>query len=386
MTTAPALAELTTIRVGGPPASYLRASSEREVVDAAVTAWAEHDRWFVLGGGSNVVAPDADDRGVGFDGAVVHVVSRGVERLAPLGHGDDAVRLRVQAGEPWDALVALAVAEGWAGIEALSGIPGSVGAAPVQNIGAYGQEVASVLVAVDFLDAETGTVQRVPAEALGLGYRTSAIKRGRAGVVIAVEIELSGGGVRGGAGAGGAGASGAGAVGVVGYAQLADALGVAIGARAPIAEIRAAVLALRAGKGMVLDPADPASVSCGSFFVNPIVPERVARGLPSSAPQWPVDPDEPDLVVPLGAEPAHRAFAQDRRVKLSAAWLIERAGIPRGFTLPGIRAGISPKHTLAIVNLGGALADDVLGMATYVQTRVASEFGIVLEPEPVVLD
>ena len=361
---APALAGLTTIRVGGAPAAFWRAESTDELVDAVRSAAADHDRWFVLGGGSNVVAPGSVADGTGFDGAVVQVAVRGMARAIDGGR----VRVRVAAGEPWDEVVAATTAAGWSGIEALSGIPGSAGAAPVQNIGAYGQEVADAIIAVEVLDVEADEVVRWSAAELGLGYRTSAIKRGRSAVVTSIELELADD-----------------PTGTVGYAQLAGALGVEVGARVPIGEIRTAVLALRAGKGMVLDPADPASVSCGSFFVNPVVSERVAAGLPFDAPRWPVGPEEPDLVVPLGQAPAHRDYRRERSVKLSAAWLIERAGIPRGFTLPGIRAGISPKHTLAIVNLGGATADDVLGIATYVQTRVASEFGIVLEPEPVIL-
>ena len=355
---APALAQLTTMRVGGPPAAFWRADSRDELVEAALAAEEEHEQWIVLGGGSNLVAPDAGDDGIGFPGAVVQAASRGIRHRGE----DDAVRMRVEA-----------VAEGWSGVEALSGIPGSVGAAPVQNIGAYGQELADVLVGVELLDVETGDASWLPAAELGLGYRTSAIKRGRRGVVLAVELEL------------GRGSQG---LGEVRYEQLAAALGVGLGERVPVAELRAAVIALRASKGMVLDPADPASVGCGSFFTNPIVDEALARRLPADAPRWPLgdaEGAEADWVGPLGAEVPARAAGGPRRVKLSAAWLIERSGIPRGFTLPGIRAGISPKHTLAIVNLGGATADDVVGMATYVQTRVAAEFGVVLEPEPRIL-
>ena len=384
---APALSTLTTMQVGGPPAGFWRATTRDEIVEALTEAWAEFDRWFVLGGGSNVVAPGADDAAdagdevgtSGFDGAVVHIASRGIDRI-PARAGDDAdvVGLRVQAGESWDVLVDLAVAEGWAGIEAMSGIPGSVGAAPVQNIGAYGQELSSVLRRVEFFDEESGDIAWWDAADLGLAYRTSIFKQGRRGAVLAVEIDLRASVDR---------------TSVVQYPQLASALGVQLGARVPIRRIRAAVLDLRASKGMVLDAADPASVSCGSFFVNPIVAESLARTLPADAPRWPLQADEPDLVVPLGEEAAVPAFVTaptsqyraDRQVKLSAAWLIEHAGIGKGFTLPGIRAGVSPKHTLAIVNLGGADADDVVGMASYIQTRVAAEFGIVLEPEPTIL-
>jgi UDP-N-acetylmuramate dehydrogenase len=382
---APALSTLTTMQVGGPPARFWRATTRDEIVEALTEAWAEHEHWFVLGGGSNVVAPgfaDGDDSGIsgrdgigfdgaGFDGAVVHIASRGIDRIpARPGDAADVVGLRVQAGESWDVLVELAVAEGWSGIEAMSGIPGSVGAAPVQNIGAYGQELAMVLRRVEFFDEQTGEIAWRDAADLGLGYRTSMFKRGRRGAVLTVEIDLRATTDR---------------TSAVRYPQLAVALGVELGARVPIRRIRAAVLELRSSKGMVLDAGDPASVSCGSFFVNPIVAESIARTLPADAPRWALDSDVPDLVVPLGEEPATPVYRSERMVKLSAAWLIERAGITRGFTLPGMRAGVSPKHTLAIVNLGGATAEDVVGLASYIQTRVASEFGIVLEPEPVIL-
>ncbi|TPW76984.1 UDP-N-acetylmuramate dehydrogenase [Schumannella sp. 10F1B-5-1] len=368
MTDAPReLRDLTTLRVGGAARQLIEPGTELDIVRTALDVWSSGDDWWVLGGGSNVVAPDE-----GLDGTVLRLATHGVKRL----EGDDAakVHLRVQAGEPWDALVGLTVYNGWSGIEALSGIPGSTGAAPIQNIGAYGQELSQVLVAVDFLDFETGHRLRLTADELGLGYRTSAIKRGRLGIVIAVELELE------------ATTDRVPLSRPVAYAQLADALGVAVGERAPIREVRDAVLRLRAGKGMVLDPADPDSVSAGSFFTNPIVEEAVARGLPADLPRWPVEPDDDTpLVLPLGAEPLPRPAAGPRHVKLSAAALIERAGIHRGFALPGSGAAISSKHTLAIVNRGAATALDVLQLAEFVRTRVASEFGVVLHPEPVFL-
>jgi len=367
---APQLSTLTTMRVGGAATEHWLAGTRAELVDAARQAWSEHERWFVLGGGSNVVAPgDAD--GGGFDGAIVQVATRGLERIA-VDAAPEAVGLRIEAGHPWDELVAQAVAEGWAGIEALSGIPGSVGAAPVQNIGAYGQELASVLLGIEFLDEESGQLLRLDAADLRLGYRTSALKEGRRGVVTAVDLVLEASADR---------------ASEVRYPQLATALGVRLGDRVGIADIRDAVLQLRRAKGMVLDDGDPASVGCGSFFVNPVVSAAVARALPADAPRWPLGggDDGDDLVVPLGDEPAVPTYSPSADVKLSAAWLIERAGIGRGFTIPGLRAGVSPKHTLAIVNLGGASIDDVLGMATYIQTRVASEFGVVLQPEPTIL-
>ena len=326
------LGELTTLRVGGPAASVVTSTTRDELVDAALSTWAAGDEWLVLGGGSNVVIGDE-----GFDGTVIRVATRGIERLP-----GDGVLLRVEAGEPWDGLVAHTVAQGWSGIEALSGIPGSTGAAPIQNIGAYGQELSDVLVAIEFLDFVTGERQRVPAADLGLGYRTSSIKAGRAGIVLAIELRLRETGDS-----------------VIRYPQLASALGVE---SAPVAQIRAGVLALRAAKGMVLDPADPDSVSCGSFFTNPIVSENFARGLPAGTPQWLVD---------------------DVDVKLSAAWLIEQAGITRGFRLPGSRVAISSKHTLAITNRGGGTAEEVGELSRYIRAMVLSRFGVALQPEPV---
>jgi UDP-N-acetylmuramate dehydrogenase len=352
------LAEFCTMRVGGPARLLLEPSTETALIDAALDAWASGEEWLLLGGGSNLVIADE-----GFDGTVIHVLTRGIESTVDGG----TVRLRVQSGEPWDAVVAHAVANGWAGIEALSGIPGSSGAAPVQNIGAYGQELADTLVAIEFLEYGSDTVERIPAAELGLGYRTSALKEGRAGAVVALELALT---VSQDAPAA--------------HDQLAAALSVPVGERLPLTSIRASVLALRAAKGMLLDPADPDSVSCGSFFTNPIVSGAFARGLPAAVPRWPVEPERQDIVVPLGeAAPVDAPpFGSDSRVKLSAAWLIEHSGISKGFALPGSGAAISSKHSLAIVNRGTATADDVASLARFVQARVIAEFGVLLVPEP----
>jgi UDP-N-acetylmuramate dehydrogenase len=400
MSTAPAagegtdLATLTTLRVGGPAPRVVVAETTDDVVRTALAAWADEEPLLVLGGGSNVVVGDA-----GFDGTVLVVATRGIERLPDVppanphlpssdedrlrslerslrpAHQREEVRIRVQAGESWDGLCAVAVERGWSGIEALSGVPGSCGAAPIQNIGAYGQELAATLAAVEFLDRETGTVRRLPASELELGYRTSVFKHGLAGVVLSIDLLLHT-------------SPGDGPVlsSPVAYAQLADALGVPLGTRVPIAALRETVLQLRRSKGMVLDPADPESVSVGSFFTNPIVSERFARTLPSDAPRWPTTADEPDVVVPLGAALPPRARRGDEpQVKLSAAWLIQHAGVRRGFALPGSDAHISSKHTLAIVNGGAATAEQVLELARYVQQRVRNEFGVVLHPEPTLI-
>ena len=357
------LRELTTLRVGGPADRLLEPATRDELIAAALELWSGVDDWLVLGGGSNVVVADE-----GVDGDVLHVVTRGISAQP----GDDGtVRLLVEAGEPWDAVVAHAVENGLAGIEALSGIPGTAGAAPIQNIGAYGQELGERLTSIDFLDFGTGEVQRLDASELGLEYRSSALKHGRLGVVLGIELGLA--------------ASTDGLSRPIAYDQLAKALGVGLGARVPLAEVRAAVIALRASKGMILDAADPDSVSAGSFFTNPIVSENFARGLPSDAPRWPTEPERPPQVLPLGSPIPPAPASGEYLVKLSAAWLIERTGIPRGFALPGSGAAISSKHTLSIINRGQATADDIVQLAGYVQTRVMSEFGVTLVPEPVLV-
>ena len=398
--------ELTTLQVGGPIGRLVTATTQRDLVDLATETWATDDAWLALGGGSNLLVGDE-----GFAGTVIRIATRGIEVL-PAGRsssdegayrdpGDASVRLRVQAGETWDDLVAWTVEHGYAGLEALSGIPGSVGAAPVQNIGAYGQELASTLVAIEFLDEGAQTPRRMTAAELELGYRTSVLKEGLAGIVVTVEFDLHDTAAE-------RAVLGESLGQPIAYGQLADALHVQQGDRVAIADVRGSVLALRSSKGMVLDPADTDSVSAGSFFTNPIVGEHVARTLPATAPRWYVEPEVPDEVTPLAsiasASPldaflAHQAeieeFGDDvavaapvdaeSLVKLSAAWLIEHSGIRRGFALPGSRAAISSKHTLALTNRGGATAEEIATLARFVQGRVQAEFGIVLRPEPVLV-
>jgi UDP-N-acetylmuramate dehydrogenase len=371
------LADLTTLHVGGDAERVLESTTREDLLSAVRGTWSRGDEWLLLGGGSNVVVSDE-----GFDGTVIRVRTRGIERITsetaavrPSAYlGDRAVRLRIQAGEPWDAVVDHAVSQGWAGIEALSGIPGSTGAAPIQNIGAYGQELASSLIAIEFLDYLTGALERIPAPSLGLGYRTSLLKQGRQGLVVSIELELFEGNP------GGTSLSAP-----VAYEQLASTLGVRIGDRVPLDELRATVLGLRASKGMLLDPKTQDSFSAGSFFTNPIVSENFARGLPAAAPRWPTSPEELDIAVPLGEAPGVPQVAGEYQVKLSAAWLIEKAGISRGFALPGSRAAVSSRHTLALVNSGGATADEIVELARYIQTRVYAEFGVRLQPEPVLV-
>lgn len=410
------LAELTTLRVGGEAPRVLAPRTRDELVATVLDVWAQDEDFLLLGGGSNVLAGDDE-----FDGTVVLVRTEGIDEVpAAAAHhaahsARSTVRLRVEAGHSWDALVAFTVENGLAGIEGLSGIPGSCGAAPIQNIGAYGQEVGEVLASIEFLDFETGELVHIPAAELGLGYRTSVLKQGRQGLVVSIDLDLTVDAPLAESATASA-ARNAPLSAPIAYPQLASALGVELGDRVPLAEVRETVLALRASKGMVLDPADPDSVSAGSFFTNPIVSQSFAAGLPAEAPRWPIAQEaEPEAVVRVlerDGQIDEPGFASDlaaarnaganaaastsssgsssgapdvRLVKLSAAWLIEHAGIRRGFRLPGSRAAVSSKHTLALTNTGGATAADVTELARYIQTRVLSEFGVRMQAEPVLV-
>ena len=325
------LSGLTTLGVGGVADRVIEVEDATELVTAVRDADEAGRRLLLLGGGSNIVAPDA-----GWDGDVVAVRSRGIERTGG--------RLVVQAGEPWDDVVAYAVENGLAGIEALSGIPGSTGATPVQNVGAYGQEVAQTITAVRVYDrAEKSERILAPAEC-GFAYRDSRLKREPSRfVVLDVTFELDESSVSR----------------PVGYAELARTLGVELGGTAPLAEVREAVIGLRRGKGMVLDPEDPDSRSAGSFFTNPIVAaDRAVDGCPS----WP---------------------AGDGRMKLSAAWLVQNAGFGRG-TRHG-RVGTSAKHSLALTTEPGATAAELLAFADRIVATVQEKFGVTLEREPIAL-
>ncbi len=318
-----ALSNFTTIRVGGEPAELRIARTPEELISATKQVWSSGDDWLVLGGGSNLVVND--------DPANLHVIkveSTGIERVAQ-GH------LRVQAGENWDDFVAYAVNHGLAGVESLSGIPGTVGAAPVQNIGAYGQELAETFVRCEFLDYETGELETLEKEDMHFGYRDSILKRGKAGVITWVEFQL-----------------------------LAD---LPAGSTELLKSRRIEVLEQRAAKGMLLNEGDFDTHSCGSFFTNPIVSASFARTLPEDAPRWDLD-------------------ETGDRVKLSAAWLIEHSGIQKGLRLGASKAGVSTKHALAITNRGGATAKEVLELARFIQERVAATFGINLAPEPVIIN
>ena len=367
------LAQLTTLRTGGVPERMIDAHTTDELVDALREVWADGEPLLVLGGGSNLFVGDEP-----YDGTVVRVLTRGIERYAAPRPGH--VRLRVQAGHDWDDLVAYAVAEGLAGIEAMSGIPGTVGAAPVQNIGAYGQEIVQSLVEVELIDEDGGDVTTVPAEELGLGFRTSVFKHhygsapARSAVILSVTLELEDVGHTARAIAG---------------EQLRTALGLGVDDVVSLAWIRDHVLSTRARKGMVLDDEDPDTYSAGSFFQNAIVSAAFARTLPRECPRWPMSPElDPVMVIPLeafnGYVPPRTPLDPD--VKVSAAWLIEHAGVGKGFRLSrSSRAGLSTKHALALTNRGGASAAEIAQLARFIQGRVQSEFGLVLQPEPVLV-
>lgn len=330
------LASGTTLRVGGPAAEYVEARTEAELVEAVSEADAAGIPVLVLGGGSNLVVADA-----GFSGRVVAVRTEGVAVDADACGG--AV-VRVAAGVGWDELTRRAVDEGWIGIEALAGIPGLVGSTPIQNVGAYGQDVGQTIASVRCWDRHTGALRTLFHSDLRLGYRTSRLKQepGR-WLVLEVVFQFR---------LGDLGAP-------VGYAELAESLGVPVGSRASSLAVREAVLALRRSKGMVLDEADHDTWSAGSFFTNPVLPRGA---VPDGAPSW----DQPDGTV-----------------KTSAAWLIEQAGFTKGFGRGPAR--LSTKHTLALTNRGDASAADVLALAREIRDGVRSAFGVELVNEPVLV-
>ncbi|WP_248580259.1 UDP-N-acetylmuramate dehydrogenase [Nocardioides sp. InS609-2] len=336
------LRDHTTLRLGGPAADYVVALDEATLVEAVASADEAGIPVLVLGGGSNLVVSDA-----GFDGRVVQVATRGVDDNDPGEVACGGVDVVVAAGERWDDLVAIAVDRGWTGIETLSGIPGSVGATPIQNVGAYGQEVSQTIARVRTFDRLDRCHRSFAATDCGFGYRHSRFKAdpGRH-VVLEVTYQLP----RGDLGA------------PVGYAELARSLGVEAGQRVPLADVRSAVLALRAGKGMVLDAADHDTWSAGSFFTNPFLSTEQAVGLPDDAPRWP----QPDGTV-----------------KSSAAWLIEHAGFGKGHAAG--RVSLSTKHTLALTNRGGASADELIALAREVRDGVELRFGVRLVNEPVLV-
>ncbi|WP_457950923.1 UDP-N-acetylmuramate dehydrogenase [Pseudarthrobacter sp. alpha12b] len=346
------LSSLTTSAVGGPAGKFIEARTEAEIIDAVRSADAAGEQVLIISGGSNLLVSDD-----GFPGTVVRIASEGFTVNAEDSCGGVAVV--VQAGHNWDRLVEHAVRHAWSGIEALSGIPGSTGATPVQNVGAYGAEVSQTIAAVRTWDRERNAVQTFTNSELKFGYRDSILKQTTVNgspryVVLTVEFQLPLGRMSA----------------PIRYAELARSLGVEAGQRAYANDVRREVLRLRASKGMVWDATDRDTYSTGSFFTNPIVAADVADTLPESAPQYPA--------------------GQDGLVKLSAAWLIDQAGFGKGFGLePGGvadgRASLSTKHTLAITNRGSASAADMVAVAREVRAGVERRFGISLHPEPLLI-
>lgn len=379
---APSLADLTTLRVGGPAASFVEAEEEAALIEAVSTADDDGVPLLVVGGGSNLLVADE-----GFDGLVVRDTRSGIAVESDDSCGGAVVS--APAGQNWDELVERAVAEGWVGVESLSGIPGTVGAAPVQNIGAYGQELSGVVSLVRTWDRGERRVRTFSVGQLDFGYRTSLLKRSMHSegrdedprapwypspryVVLDVQFQFRLGTLSA----------------PVGYGELARRLGVEVGQRAPMGEVRDTVLGLRGGKGMLLDRPpfgagpDHDRWNSGSFFTNPVIPVEHLAHLPEDAPRYPVRSSTPETSTgpSLGA-------IDPTLVKTSAAWLIERAGFGKGFGLAGEHspARLSTKHTLAMTNRGGARAEDVVALARAVRDGVRDRFGVTLVPETVMV-
>ncbi|CAM3323737.1 UDP-N-acetylmuramate dehydrogenase [Stackebrandtia soli] len=336
----PNLAEYTTLRLGGPARSTRVATTTDELITAITDADSAKEPTLLIAGGSNLVIGDK-----GFDGTAILLRSRGVTTERD---GDD-VLVTAQAGHPWDEFVAETVASGWSGVECLSGIPGSTGATPVQNVGAYGQEIREVFEHADVYDRRTRTIVRMTGEECRFAYRHSVFKHNDRYVVLAVTYRLReerrSRPIR--------------------YAETARSLGVEVGDTVDLAIARDTVLALRRGKGMVLDPGDRDTYSVGSFFINPVIT---------------VDAFDA-LVARCGETPSHHPFDGD--VKVSAAWLIGRAGFEKGHGHDGV--SISTKHTLALTNRGGGTTAALMALAAEVRDGVLRRLGVELFPEPVLV-
>lgn len=358
------LADYTTLGLGGPARDFVSADSEDGLIGAVRSADRDGEPVLLIGGGSNLVIADE-----GFPGTVVHVNTRG---LAYADAGDGAVDVTVAAGADWDDVVAATVAEGLAGLEPLSGIPGRAGATPIQNVGAYGREVAEVITRVRVHDRQEDRIKILPNGFCRFAYRTSLFKGGRpeslvcpgrdgsaraAGqpryVVLDVTFRLSRQSLSA----------------PVRYAELASELGVKAGERAAAAEVRAAVIKIRSGKGMVVSPGDPDTRSAGSFFTNPVITAGDFAQVEAAA-------------VARGAAPVPHYPAGEGMVKVPAAWLIERSGYPKGYGAPA-PARVSSKHTLALVNAGEATTADLLALAREIVSGVQAAYGVTLTPEPI---
>ena len=342
------LAPLTTLELGGPARHLVRARDDRAISDAVAWAAARGLPLVVLGGGSYLVVPDA-----GFDGVVLKIETRGMT----FGEGGFVT---AAAGEPWGELVAATVARGWAGLECLTGIPGLVGATPIQNVGAYGQEVGDVIREVRALERRTGRVVTLPASACGFGYRDSRFRRHPdEHVVLEVTFGLRPGGAP-----------------RIAYKELEDALaaGEIVGSARSLPVVADTVRALRARKSMVIDPGDPNRRSVGSFFTNPLLDRASFDALAARA--------VAAGVVPAATE-VPRFEAGDGRRKVPAAWLIERAGFTKGLRRGAV--GISSAHALALVHHGGGTTAALLALAQEIEDGVRARFGVSLEREPIVL-
>ena len=332
------LADLTTLRIGGPADHLIEVGTEPDLIDAIREADAAARPVLLLSGGSNVVIGDE-----GFRGTVIKIATRGIRVDADACSG---AMIHVAAGEDWDAVVQRAIAEEWVGFESMSGIPGLTGSTPVQNVGAYGHEVAETIASVRVWDRVDNAVRTFFTADCGFTYRNSRFKADPARyAVLEVAFQLPLGNLSA----------------PIGYAELARVLGVEPGSRAPMTEVREAVLGLRRSKGMVLDEADHDTWSAGSFFTNPLL--GTVAEVPAGAPQWP---------------------QPDGRVKTSAAWLIEHAGVAKGFSIGN--AAVSSKHTLALTNRGNATAKELLALAAHVRTQVQQAFNITLVNEPVLVN
>ena len=330
--TEPDLSSFTTLGVGGPATNILHVKSEAELIAAVKSADDSKTPLLILGGGSNVLISDS-----GFAGTVVRVETTGNSYEIDACSGGT---LTVSAGSDWDEFVAFTIEEGLANLESLSGIPGTIGGAPIQNIGAYGHEVSEVIARVRTYDRTKQEIKTFMASECNFSYRSSIFKEstGRY-VILDVTFQLR---------------KGEQSL-PIGYAELANELGVEIGARVEISKVREAVLKLRGAKGMLVGQGIN---SAGSFFMNPILKKDIADKLPSDAPRWPMP---------------------DGRVKTSAAWLMEHAGVSKGDRLAG--AQISPKHVLALSNSGDATAKDLIELARSAQEKVKAKFGIELQSE-----